>query len=148
MIERHGEELPHSAIRMDSQYPDVLAAVVTARAAGMAAAAAQIGLDSAGIACREPSVVWRSLNNLHSQFVAKHTRVSKERLTAMEGVKVRATNAHAADAYQGLACAGGGRSSVGWYQSSRLLKHNLSHEEAPLLQSVAGWAARHSPSAA
>src|SRR5215472_9825409 len=74
MIERHGEELPHSAIRMDSQYPDVLAAVVTARAAGMAAAAAQIGLDSAGIACREPSVVWRSLNNLHSQFVAKHTR--------------------------------------------------------------------------
>jgi hypothetical protein len=59
--------------------------------------------------------------------MAQDARITKERLMAIEGVQVRATDADAMNADQGLIGLQGGRFTAGASEVTGLLQNNLMH---------------------
>src|SRR5262249_46362188 len=126
--DRHREQAAHAPVGVNAEHLQVFAAVGLSQLAGVAAPAAQIGLDGTSVARLQAVVSAREFEYLDAEFVAKDAGVGEERLAAGEGVQVGAADADTADTDQGLA---GFR--VGWWcrrahEGAGLLQHDLTHE--------------------
>ena len=81
---------------MDAEHANVAAGIGQALAAGLAAAAGQVGhdVDRVALAERAPG---RSLLDRTGQFVSHDARIIQERVLALEDVVVRTADADMAD---------------------------------------------------
>ncbi len=128
MIQRHNQVLSHSPIFMHAEDPDVLAIVVVTRVARITLAAIQVGFDGTTGPRRQATVVGWNIHHLRTEFVPQHPGIGEECLPAIEGVKVRAAEAHAVNSQERLARARSGWSSMGRDQAVRSFECDLLHE--------------------
>jgi len=112
---------------MDSEEPDVLAAVVPPHGTSPAFAAAYIRLNGTPISGTDTKLIGLYIRHDSRELVAYHPRVGVDRLASSKSVEVAPTYTHLFYPNQSIVHGRNGHGNFAFRKLSRRLQHNLSH---------------------
>src|SRR5688500_4945048 len=88
LMNGHADKLAHSAVYVNSEHLETLAAVRLSLPACDTFAAVQIGLHGAAIPRADSEIIVAYLQNFHPELVPQNPRVGEERLAATVGMQI------------------------------------------------------------